>query len=627
MKLKNKNIALIALLILSLSITGVKTIIGQDHRDQIQHQLDSIASIVPGLSQSVDFSVNNLPIQELIRTIAVSNKINVVIDPSLEIMVTNNFVDVPAKDVFLYLCDTYHLDLIINGKILSFILNKDGQIKPPAKDLDIFYDTITQMVSMNLRNDSLEAVCRTLTELSKKNILLMPETRDKKVSIFIKNVPLENAVANLAITNQLLFEAREGAYILSENAENPRNRDQGISTNEGFLSIEVSDRNHISVTAENAPLNELIQEVSSKSGVDFFIYSEIEGQSDIYLENARYEDFLRAVFNTTLYTYTVENGIYLIGERQSEILRDTKVIQLNYRSSKDIMAVIPENLKEGITLVEFIELNSIILSGSKRGIEEIAAFIIQIDKVVPLITIDVIIVDNRSGFNVATGINMGVGDQPVNTQGQVFSGVDMSIGAETINQLINSFSGFGSVNLGNVTPNFYVSLKFMEEQGIIKVRSTPKLSTLNGHEASIIIGETDYYVKESTDFIVNASTSQTTTKQFESVKAEFSLVITPFVSGDEQITLDVEVKQSTFTTRIAPEAPPGQLSRDFSSKIRVRNNEMILLGGLEISSLNETSKGMPWISRVPILKWIFSTRERKTENDKLNIFIRPTIIY
>jgi type IV pilus assembly protein PilQ len=627
MKLKNKNIVLIALLILSLSITEVKTIFGQDHRAQIQYQLDSIASFVPGLSQSVDFSVNNLPIQELIRTIAVSNKINVVIDPALEIMVTNNFVDVPAKDVFLYLCDTYHLDLVINGKILSFIINKDDQIKPPAKDLDIFYDTITQLVSMNLKNDSLEAVCRTLTELSKKNILLMPETRDKKVSIFIKNVPLENAVANLAITNQFLFEEREGAYILSDNTESPRNREQGMNTNEGFLSIEVSDRNHISVTAENAPLNELIQEVSSKSGVDFFIYSEIEGQSDIYLENARYEDFLKAVFNTTLYTYTVENGIYLIGERQSEILRDTKVIQLNYRSSKDIMAVIPENLKEGITLVEFIELNSIILSGSKRGIEEIAAFIIQIDKVVPLITIDVIIVDNRSGFNVATGINMGVGDQPVNTQGQVFSGVDMSIGAETINQLINSFSGFGSVNLGNVTPNFYVSLKFMEEQGIIKVRSTPKLSTLNGHEASIIIGETDYYVKESTDFIVNASTSQTTTKQFESVKAEFSLVITPFVSGDEQITLDVEVKQSTFTTRIAPEAPPGQLSRDFSSKIRVRNNEMILLGGLEISSLNETSKGMPWISRVPILKWIFSTRERKTENDKLNIFIRPTIIY
>ena len=73
-------------------------------------------------------------------------------------------------------------------------------------------------------------------------------------------------------------------------------------------------------------------------------------------------------------------------------------------------------------------------------------------------------------------------------------------------------------------------------------------------------------------------------------------------------------------------APPGTVTRKFESLIRVRNQEMIILGGLEEKSSREASSGTPLLSRIPILKWIFSSRTKETGDSKLNIFIRPTII-
>jgi len=595
----------------------------------IQSRLDSISKEIPGLNQELELSVNRLPIQELIRTIAISNKINVVIDPSLSFLVTYNFTDVPAKDVFVYLCRTFNLDIIFNGKILSFVNKEEPKqpyiYKPPI----IRYNSLNDLITLNLENDSLINVVEELTANSQANILIMPSIRNKQVSMFIKNVTLEDALENLAFTNQLVLEVVNGSYVFNGNEDEQSGKKQNNRKNDysGELKLNILSENDISVTAFAIPMSELVHQVSVKTGIDFFVYSELEGNANIFLDHATFDDFLQALFNTTKYTYTVENGIYLIGERQSESLRSTKVVQLKYRAINDLITVIPENLKKDLIINEFVELNSFILSGSKPAIEELTSFLKRIDKVVPLISIDVIIIDNRTGYNISTGISAGIAEEPVSTGGTVLPGIDMNIGASTINQLINSFSGFGSVNLGNVTPNFYVSLKFMEDQGIIKVRSTPKISTLNGHEATLKIGETDYYVQETTDFVVNASTSQKTTKQYQSVTAEFSIVITPYVSGDEQITLDVNVEQSTFTDRIEPTAPPGQLSRNFSSLIRVKNNDMILLGGLEESSFKESSQGIPWVSRIPVLKWIFSSRKRDTSNEKLNIFIRPTILY
>ncbi len=125
----------------------------------------------------------------------------------------------------------------------------------------------------------------------------------------------------------------------------------------------------------------------------------------------------------------------------------------------------------------------------------------------------------------------------------------------------------------------------------------------------------------------NTNPTVTQSQQYKDLSADLLITINPQVSGDEQITMSIGVTQSSFTERISQTAPPGKLNRDFQSLIRVKNGEMIMLGGLEESSNSNSGSGLPLISRVPILKWIFGNRTKSKSENKLTIFIKPTIIY
>ncbi len=64
----------------------------------------------------------------------------------------------------------------------------------------------------------------------------------------------------------------------------------------------------------------------------------------------------------------------------------------------------------------------------------------------------------------------------------------------------------------------------------------------------------------------------------------------------------------------------------FNSIIKVRNEEMVLLGGIERNQSSRTSSGLPFIARIPILRWIFGSSSKTQSTQKLNVFIKPTVI-
>ena len=116
-------------------------------------------------------------------------------------------------------------------------------------------------------------------------------------------------------------------------------------------------------------------------------------------------------------------------------------------------------------------------------------------------------------------------------------------------------------------------------------------------------------------------------RNYQPIEAELGLTIKPIVSGDGQVTLDIFVIQSSFRGRISKDAPPDISSREFSSIIRVRDQDIVVLGGLEERRTNNSGSGVPFLSRIPIIKWLFSKRVREGRKSKLTVLIKPTIIY
>lgn len=297
-------------------------------------------------------------------------------------------------------------------------------------------------------------------------------------------------------------------------------------------------------------------------------------------------------------------------------------------SSESILTIVPDEIKKDLDIKIDKELNSFLVNGPAANIERFESFIKYIDKAVPVILIEVMLLEINKSVNVETGINAGIGDKPVTTSGTVFPSVDLNLGAQTINSIIDGFSGFGSLNIGKVVPNFYISLKAMESNGNLKIRSSPRLSTLNGHKAFLSIGETTYYVVTNQNFYGSQIPQASEVKNYQPIDAELSVTIMPLVSGDGQITLDIKVIQSSFNgQKVDKNAPPGINSREFTSIIRVKDQDLIVLGGLEESTKNDSGTGIPILSRIPIIKWIFSSRTRQDSKKKLTVLIKPTVIY
>ena len=415
------------------------------------------------------------------------------------------------------------------------------------------------------------------------------------------------------------------------------------------------------------------------------------GNATVKAAGIGYDLLLDRILENTDFTYKKTEGIYYFGKKEQVSLRDAVVIPLLHRSIEVMTArsssgnignsqrragrndfnnsnfsgnnsfngtrqggvpnrqpintsrtntfsdrdnqleslvnMLPEDVIKDLKVSVDVELNSFIVSGPSQHIERFKKFISYIDKPVPVILIEVMLLEVNKTATVETGISWGIGDEPATTQGGIFPTTDVTLGATTVNRIIGGFNGFGSWNLGQVVPNFFAKIKAMEVNGDVNIRSAPKLSALNGHRANLSIGETSYYAVTQRDIIGSQNPQTSTITNFYPIDAEFAISIKPLVSGDGQITLDINVVQSNFNGKqVAEDAPPGINSREFNSIIRVKNKDMVILGGLEEKIKNDTGTGVPLLARIPVIKWLFSKRKREDTKKKLTVLIKPTII-
>jgi type IV pilus assembly protein PilQ len=603
---------------------------------EIRTVLDSLSKKYKGYNNTLQLNVTSLSLSELVNSVALENNMNISVDPSLNQMITYNFYDAQVKDMMVFLYLNFEIEFEFVGSILS-IKKRVTTIEKPKpsvyKKPEISYNPANHFLSVDLKGDTLWRVAEEITRLSGKNFVISPDIRNKTLNAFIQNRPIDQVVEMIGKSNSIVLKNSDDFYMLSAQfSETDISQNKGsnkTSAGRGTeYTIKKNSIGNLDVSATDANMNDLLMEAANKMGVHYVVYSTIDGKATLELKDVSFEDLIGRLFNGTKYSFTKDSDLYIIGEIKQEGIRKTDLIRIENRTIESVKTAIPKELLEELEISEFVELNGLIVTGGERKIEELKRFITQIDVVVPMVQIDVMLLFSKSGATNKTGIKAGLKDVPTQTQGEVFPGLDVEMGSETINNILNAISGFGIVNLGQVTENFYLSLQALETNNIIEIESTPKVSTLNGHEASISIGETTYYQETQ----VNVQTSVTNSgvvqsKIWKSIEANLSVKIKPFVSTDEHVTLTITVEQDDFSGKIDPTSPPNISTQTFESMVRVKNGEVILLGGLEKKKKNDSGSGVPLLSRIPVLKWFFSSRLKEKEKSKLHILVRPIVTY
>lgn len=490
----------------------------------------------------------------------------------------------------------------------------------------------TKVVDLSMGSISMQELLRNIAKINGVNLSIRDHL-NTVVSCNFKRVRIYELLYFLCKEYQMGLDVSGNIvslYNVPKPEVKPPKEPQYIKASGNFAvnELEIDSLGRICANIHNGSIRDIISDVCSKLHLNYFFITPVSGMTALSVTGADVRTIFSTILTGTPYSYYVQDGIYFFGQPQeNKSLTSVTVVPLRHRAVEKVADVIPVPLKEGVYIQPFAELNSVILSGNQKNIDRVETFIRSIDKTVPLITMDIMIVDANKNRNDEAGISAGVGEKPVQSSGSFSPGIDLTLGANTINRLLNSFNGFGSIKLGAVPANFYMSLKFLESTGNIVVESTPKLSTLNGQEALLTSGETQYYKEVHNTYMGTQNPVQSTSYNWKSVEANLSIKITPYVSSDSLITLNIDISQSEFTARIEKEAPPGIANRSFKSIIRVADGEVVLLGGIERNTREKSSKGLPGISRIPVLKWIFGSAKDVKSESKLNVFIRPSIIH
>jgi len=257
-----------------------------------------------------------------------------------------------------------------------------------------------------------------------------------------------------------------------------------------------------------------------------------------------------------------------------------------------------------------------------------------VDKPIPQVLIEALVVD----FNVNKIRDYGVSlftQGPKDSSGnwlseQFLPTLDLKPGRKKTEKILNSIlKGIGSNHIVDLPDNFRAGIQALESADVVKVHSTPQIATLNGNQAVITIGETRYYKlsKETTAPIDNRATVIGKDERFEVIKFNTQLQVTPWVMDDGYVMVKIRPEFNIPRTGGDGSTPPNVDTRVIESMVRLRDGQTIILGGQRQTENVVSSRGIPLLSSIPVLGWLFSSRTISKNETQMMIFLTPHVYY
>jgi len=290
----------------------------QARLDSLEVQLKRLSeTTIPSLKSNISTSVSGVSIQEFLRGVASTNKLNLNVDPTLTIKITNNFTNISTYDLLVFLCRQHQLTIDFYGSSILSIKKATPEntfSRYVSISEKISSDSLRKTLTLDLKNDSIEKIARRITELTGKNIVLMPGVSDLLITLYAKNVSLDNAIDKMALTNNLrVTKGDDQSFIIEKRDPQQTTLTKNYSLG-GNLAVKLEKDSLgvlslITFEAHNVPIADLIKDLSRKLGINYFLYVEPKGTITLALSKMNFEDVVRYLFKGTDYTITKEGAI------------------------------------------------------------------------------------------------------------------------------------------------------------------------------------------------------------------------------------------------------------------------------------------------------------------------------
>jgi type IV pilus assembly protein PilQ len=421
----------------------------------------------------------------------------------------------------------------------------------------------------------------------------------------------------------------------------------------------------------------VLQLLADASGQNIVVSDSVQGSVTLRLQNVPWDQALDIVLRTKGLDKRRNDNVIIVAPTEELANREkaelaarqdvqelaplrSEYLQVNYAKAADLAALIKSQggggllSKRGSVSVDE-RTNTLLLQDSSDRLEDIRRLVGTLDIPIRQVQVEariVIVSDDftrelgaRVGFSGFNSYNSGSGlgytsgsglandaaiedllerlnDTDPNNNGVpfIFSDSD-GVAPPRYNVNLPVTSPAGSLAFSLLGPDYLVDLELSAAQaeGRGEVISTPRVITVNQREAIIEQGVEIPYQE--------SSSSGATTIQFK--KAVLSLKVTPQVTPDNRIILDLNVKKDSVGQIIvggAGQQVPSIDTREITTQVLVNDGQTVVLGGILETERRETEKKVPYLGDVPVLGRLFKTTGKTNNKDELLIFVTPKIL-
>lgn len=185
-------------------------------------------------------------------------------------------------------------------------------------------------------------------------------------------------------------------------------------------------------------------------------------------------------------------------------------------------------------------------------------------------------------------------------------------------------AGSSSLFYSFVSSNLQVALHALETNGRTQVLSAPSLVVMNNQQAQIQVGD-NIPINQTT---VNTSVSDTTLSSVEYVQTGVILDVVPRINPGGLVYMDIQQQVSDADTSSVTntQTNPRISTRSVSTQVAVQSGQTVLLGGLIKQDNRESATSVPYLGKIPGLRWLFGTTSKSKGRTELIVLITPRVI-
>jgi type IV pilus assembly protein PilQ len=423
----------------------------------------------------------------------------------------------------------------------------------------------------------------------------------------------------------------------------------------------------------------VLQLLADASGQNIVVSDSVSGNVTLRLQNVPWDQALDIVLRTKGLDKRKQDNVIIVAPQAELAAREkadlaarkdvqelaplrSEYLQVNYAKAKDMEALIKSqnnsllSPRGSVTVDE--RTNTLLLQDTSDRLADVRRLVATLDIPVRQVLIEARIVIVANDFQRQLGAIVGLTNWQKNGQnGLVYTtgtaaGLDQQqstfiTGQNAINNAINAgttpvplptygipsaanrynvnlpvTNPAGTFALGILGSNFIVDLELSAAQAETQANiiSSPRVVTANQKEATIEQGVEIPYQQ--------SASSGATTIQFK--KAVLSLKVTPQITPDNRIIMDLDVRDDSVGTVVVASGGvnvPSINTREIATQVLVNDGQTVVLGGILETTQREDDNKVPYLGDIPILGHLFKNTNHQDNKDELMIFITPKIVH